>query len=246
MNININPNPPGGGSAPTLRYGVSHGRWPGVSGNSRSRDHQISAMFYQLAIQLGFDPLKLSSEERNLLESMANAMVPLDPLPDRAGPAPGSTTSAPNYGAYEPSWVEQIGINRREGIVKKSAGLQAGPNSSPMPFSPKINRDEPERPNQGNGSKENKVGIGDPNTPPMSDDELAGLVDSYKQANAGRGIFRPGAPPTTTPPTTAPSGGAATGAGFGMGNYTGASLAEMLQELLGGGFRGGWGRGMRA
>jgi len=209
-------------------------------------NNKFSNQLLMLMMQYGADPT--DPQQRAMFEAMLKAMSVGQGQGNVAGPTPGSTTSAPNYGTYEPSWVEQIGINRREGIVKKSEGIQGGGGGGGMgmPFSPKINRDEPKQPNQGNGSKENKVGIGDPNTPPMSNDELAGLVDSYKQANAGRGIFRPGAPPTTTPPTTAPPGGTATGAGFGMGNYTGASLAEMLQELLGGGFRGGWGRGQRA
>ena len=242
MNAGIQP--PGGAPqyTPLGRGGF------GNVGNSRSRQQQLKAMFYQLAIQLGFDPLNLSSEERNLLESMANAMVPLDPLPDRAGPAPSSITSAPNYGAYEPNWVEQIGINRRKGIVKKSEGIQGGGGSGFGGFgamSPLQRTPDGGPPKSPGGPSSDKI-TASPSGPPMSPDELAGLVDSYKQANAGRGIFRPGAPPTTTPPTTAPPGGTATGAGFGMGNYTGASLAEMLQELLGGGFMGGWGRGMRA
>ena len=242
MNAGINP--PGG--APQYTQ-LGQGGYKNV-GNSRSRQQQLRAMVYQLAMQLGINPLHFGPGEREMLERMANAMVPLDKLPDQTGPGPASTTSAPNYGAYEPNWVEQIGINRREGIVKKSEGIQGGGGSGFGGFgamSPLQRTPDGGPPKSPGGPSSDKI-TATPSGPPMSPDELAGLVDSYKQANAGRGIFRPGAPPTTTPPTTAPSGGAATGAGLGMGNYTAASLAEMLQELLGGGFRGGWGRGQRA
>lgn len=209
-------------------------------------NNKFNNQLFMLMMQYGADPT--DPQQRAMFEAMLNAMSVGRGQGNVAGSAPGSIASAPNYGAYEPNWVEQIGTNRREGIVKKSEGIQGGGGSGFGGFgamSPLQRTPDGGPPKSPGGPSSDKI-TASPSGPPMSDKELAGLVDSYKQANAGRGIFRPGAPPTTTPPTTAPSGGTATGAGLGMGNYTGASLAEMLQELLGGGFRGGWGRGQRA